>query len=222
MSKLILRNTALTLAVLFSLSCNAQTELSGVTLGFGAGYNFLFHPVMEYSLSTDTQHLLHIDKGASGGFVISSIVTVRLGKVSKRAGTSVLFSQQKIIANPGRSAFTLANRPLLEASPHERWALNLAINLAEVNTSGLTFNKQVSGGLGAGYFVNNATQISAFLDVTLARQLRQSVVDQYEGKAIPKGNDVYTALDPADSDLFTTRPFWGVSLKLVYSLPNSN
>ena len=70
------------------------TKLAGVTFGFGAGYGLSFFDRKEYSLTTDSVHALKIGNTNKGSFVISSIITVRLGKVASKPGTNKLFGQE--------------------------------------------------------------------------------------------------------------------------------
>lgn len=217
-----MKNAVLTLGFCLMLCANnlaAQTpiNLSNVTIGFGAGYSYILSEMDEYSLSTDTVHALKVSPVTGGGFVISSVITVRLGKVAKVSGSNKLYSQNEI-AKLDLSKTSVSSDE--EADPGERWTLNLAINLAEVNSEGLSFNKAIDGGLGLGYSFSDNIQLALFLDCVRVRQLRPYIVDTYKDLPIPKGKDVYTALDPNDNELFTTRTMTGVSIKLVYTLAN--
>lgn len=211
----------------FSYAQTKQFNLSGVTLGFGAGPHTTFGKLNEYSLSPDTNRALHVEGAAKSGFVISSVITVRLGRVAKQKGSGKLLSQQKINTkvkqlNISGDDFSDQDMEDVKAKPHERWAINLAINLADVTGSGLAFNKYIDGGLGVGYYFNDHIQLGAFFDLMRYRQLRQYIVDQYAGKSIPNGGGIHTALDPTDNSLFTTKTFAGVSLKLIYTLNATN
>lgn len=208
-------------AFVFSTS-TAQTaaNLSKFTIGFGAGYHVSLGQVQEYSLTTDSAHTLRIEDASRGAFVISSIITVRLGDVTtvEKSGGR-LFSPVEIEAGEEYTARDLSddNAP---ATPRQRWTINLAINLAEISAEGSAFNKAIDGGLGIGYAFTDLVQIGAFLDVQRVRQLRQYAAREYRGKSIPQATGIYTALDPADNNLFTMRTFAGVSVKLIFTLPN--
>lgn len=206
--------SALVFSLLLHSHAYAQpSNLANVTLGFGSGYSYVFADADEYSLTTDTMRALKVSKAPKGGFVISSIITVRLGKVATAPHSNKLLSQSKIAAHGAAAANNGADFK-------DRITLNLAINLADVNSDGLSFNKPVDGGLGLGYSFSDNVQVALFLDVIRVRQLRPYVVENYKDKPIPNGTDNYTALDPNDNELFTTKNLFGVSLKVIYTLAN--
>lgn len=212
--------TLIVCSVFYANNAMAQTpsSLSNVTLGFGAGYSHILSNMDEYSLSTDTLHALKVSPASKGGFVISSVITVRLGKVASKSGESTLYSQKKVNGKVADAKAISANEDKAELK--ERLTLNLAINLAEVKSDGLSFNKPIDGGLGLGCYLSSDIQVALFADFVRVRQLRPYVVSSYENQPIPKGTDVYTALDPSNNELFTTKTMVGVSVKLVYTLAN--
>lgn len=201
-----------------ALAQETPSSLSNVTLGFGAGYSHILSNIDEYSLSTDTLHALKVSPASKGGFVISSVITVRLGKVASKAGDSRLYSQSKLYNIQVQKYKDDPTK--YRAKCEERLTLNLAINLAEVKSDGLSFNKPIDGGLGLGYYLSSDIQVALFADFVRVRQLRPYIVSSYENQPIPKGTDVYTALDPSNNELFTTKTMVGVSVKLVYTLAN--
>lgn len=228
-----MKHTLLLLAAVAALGAPAAqaqsttpTNLSNVTFGFGAGYSYSFFDKKEYSLSTDTVHALKIGNTTNAGFVISSTITVRLSKVASKPASNRLYSQDAILKTMKANAANKAGTPEEvdneenEAKWYEKFTMNLAINLADVNSDGLSFNKPVDGGLGLGYSFGDNTQIALFFDVVRIRQLRDYVAEDYVNKPIPKGKDVYTALDGNDNELFTTKTASGLSVKLIYVIPS--
>ncbi|HEY9001158.1 MAG TPA: hypothetical protein VIM89_07385 [Mucilaginibacter sp.] len=101
-----------------------------------------------------------------------------------------------------------------------RVSIDASLDLANVSSS-VTFNKSVNGGLGVGYFITDNLQAALFYDVSRIRQLRDYVVNNYEGKPIPNGSGTnYNALDTSDNNLFYDKTISGLSFKLIFSLAN--
>ena len=105
----------------------------------------------------------------------------------------------------------------------ERLAFNIGLNLAEISSENISFNKQIDGGIGLGYFVSPSIQVAGFFEVVRTRQMREYIINQYGGKPIPKGNEFYNALDPSDNNLFFNKTFTGFSIKVVIAInPKKN
>lgn len=111
------------------------------------------------------------------------------------------------------------------ASIWDHLSLNLAVDLVNV-TPNPSFNKNVSGGLGVGYFFNDYVQLALFYDISVIPQLRDYVVDTYQNKPIPNGTGSdgkvtnYTSLSTDDSNLFYNKVTSGLTVKLIFSLAN--
>jgi hypothetical protein len=193
-----------TMLLLFSTSLLTQAqELQGVTFGFGAGFNKLNQDIYNYSLSTDTFHTLEIQKLSKTSFVISSVLSVKLGKLKTPTNSIKLLR-----AGEGEN----------EPDFGERLAINIALNLLEINSDNISFNKNIDGGLGLGYFLNNYVQLAVFYDLVRIRQLRDNIQNAYLGKSIPNGNEVFNALDEKNNDLFYNKTFTGYSFKVIFRL----
>jgi hypothetical protein len=101
--------------------------------------------------------------------------------------------------------------------------LHLSLNLAEINSNNVSFNKAIDGGIGIGYLVNDFTQIALFYDMIRVRQLRDFFVTNYLNQSgIPTGNgtEVYNALDEKDKNLFYSKYYSGISFKIIFTLGN--
>lgn len=215
------------------VSAEPAIPLKGVTAGFSIGYNYLFNSPKEYYLSTDGQYNLNIDKRGKSNFVVSTVVSFRLGKPAIQKQTKNGKSHIKIVDLNSVDETTseqIANTMKAEGNTAEpvkyykqtkksNWTLNIGLNLVDIS-SDVTFNKSIDGGIGLGYMINDFAQIALFFDVIKYRQLRNNIVMNYEGKPIPNGSDVYTALDEKDNNLYTNKAFPGMSFKLILTMNN--
>jgi hypothetical protein len=181
----------------------AIQELQGVTFGFGTGFSHIGGTVHSYSLTTDTAHALKAQKLSKTSFVISSELSIKFGKISTAKNSNKILK-----ANGG------------EAKPADRLAVNVALNLLEINSDNLSFNKNIDGGIGLGYFLNDYIQVAAFYDLVRIRQLRDHILKSYLDKSIPSGKEVFNALDEKNNDLFYDKTFTGISVKVIFSLGN--
>jgi len=206
--------------------CQASTvDLNGVTFGFGAGPAYSFDRVYDYSLTTDASHNLELQSLNKGGFTIASVLMVKLGKMSTDVSKSdqlinqaqtnqyLKSTQNDTLGNNGSSNKFRPNF-------FSRCSVDLAINLADVS-SNVTFNKNVNGGIGVGYFIASNLQLAVFYDISQVSQLRDYVVASYLNKPIPDGaSGNYTTLSTSDNNLFYNKTISGLSFKLVFSIGN--
>ena len=74
----------------FFLNIYSQTELRGVTFGFGTGFSRVSSTIYDYSLSPDTTNSLKLQALNKNRFVISSVISIKFGKlgVEKEKGGS--------------------------------------------------------------------------------------------------------------------------------------
>ena len=195
----------------------SQTELRGVTFGIGTGFSRISNTIYDYSLSPDTTNSLKLQPLGKNRFVISSVISIKFGKigVEKEKG-----SNKTRITNFNKQSDPGSNTKYDSAKLWNRLALNIALNLLEVNSENLSFNKSIDGGLGLGVFMNEFTQVAFFVDLIKVRQLRDHIVASYENKPIPYGKENYNALDVTDDKLFYSKTFSGFSLKVIFSLGN--
>lgn len=201
-----MRKITLLLVGMFCLYASNAQDLNGVTIGFGFGPSFLLNNPKDYSLSPD-QNKLVVQDLSKTGFVISSALTIKFFDLEEKLDGG----NKPIIAT--RSSGN-------KASFHHKLALNIGINLAEISSSNVSFNKQIDGGIGLGYFFNKYIQLAVFYDVIKVRQMRDYIVTTYEGAPIPNGvpNEIYNALDATDNRLFYNKTFTGLSAKIVIAL----
>ena len=204
----------------------AGEELRGVTFGFSAGFSRLFKRQYDYFLDPANNYLQKQKLGKTN-LVISTVASVKLSKLTlqkKEKGYSLVrtgipekkFDDNTFLKTP-TDEISLEN-----ARWHEKFVLNLALNLGEIG-SDVSFNKQIDGGIGLGYLLTADLQLAAFIDIIRTRQLRDYIVSSYKNKTIPKGSEFYTALDPSDNNLFYNKTFTGMSLKLIIALnPKKN
>jgi hypothetical protein len=179
-------------------------ELKKLTIGLGPGFNYNISDRYEYSLSTDSVPVLRSQKLSNLNFVISSVVVFRLGDPS---------------IDPNTKKFADYTDP--KEGFMNRLTVNLSINMLELSSDNLAFNKTIDGGLGFGVYFNPAVQLALFFEISRYRQLRDYVVEDYILKPIPNGNDVYNALDINDNRIFYTATGFSTSLKLIFTLPNT-
>lgn len=196
------------LSFLFIWAAASSQDLNGATVGFSFGSNFLGEQPYDYSLSPDSNRLV-LQKMSKTNFVISTTLTIKFFDIAVKKDAS------------GRSVMALSK----ETTPtkikwYKKFSANIGINLAEVSSSNVSFNKQIDGGIGIGYFFNPTVQLAAFYDIVRIRQMRDYIVAQYEGKPIPNGNnnEFYNALDLTDNRLFYNKTFTGFSLKIIIAL----
>lgn len=205
-------------------------ELQGVTFGIGMGWSYMFDNPKDYFLTTDPAHKLQIQELSRSSIVLSSVISIKLAKISKQTqsdGThtkNVLVSTNRIIKKAGR---TLNNYTAQADGTtndklkfHEHLAINISLNLAELNGGNIAFNKSIDGGIGLGYYFNEFTQIAVFFDMLRMRQMRDYVVKNFEDQSIPNGTEVYNALDQNNSNLFYNKYYPGISIKAVFSFGN--
>jgi hypothetical protein len=190
------------------IETKAQTDLHGVTFGIGTGFNVMNKNSYSYSLSPDSNHALKMQKLPKGSFVISSVLSIKLTKLKVDEQTNQLFKA--------------ANNTDKKDTAHfwDRFSINVALNLLEINSDNVSFNKNIDGGLGIGYFLNDYVQVSTFLDLFRIRQLRDDIQNIYLNKPIPNGKEVFNALDEKNNDLFYNKTFTGFSFKVIFSLGN--
>lgn len=196
-----------------------QTELRGVTFGIGTGFSRISKTIYEYSLSPDTTNSLKLQPLDKNRFVISSVISIKFGRlgIDKEPGTN-----KSRLSNFNK----LAEKQEVGQKKHDtakiwnRLALNIALNLLEVNSESVSFNKSIDGGLGLGIFLNEFTQLAFFADIIRVRQLRDNIIASYENKPIPNGRENYNALDVNDNKLFYGKTFSGFSFKVIFSLGN--
>lgn len=202
---------------IFFVEAISQTELRGVTFGIGAGFSRISNTVFDYSLSPDTSNTLRLQALSKNRFVISSVITIKFGKIGIEKETG---SNKTRLTNFNKEAKQGSTTKYDTAKFWNRLALNIGLNLLEVNSENLSFNKSIDGGLGLGYFLNEFTQIAFFVDLIRIRQLRDNITTFYENKPIPNGKENYNALDINDDKLFYGKTFEGFSVKIIFSLGN--
>ncbi len=230
---------------LIDLAFGQTADLNGVTFGFGAGYSHTNEKTYDYSLTTDNNHSLKLQPLSKQAFVISSVIMVKLGKIAvdQNANTFVkqskttsynsllqqkysLTKQSGFLTDSSTSAFATSKKldkgvqNIAGVSFWEHLSINLALDLVNVAPD-VTFNKNINGGMGLGYFVTENLQIAMFYDVSRISQLRDYIVNAYADKPIPKGDGTnYNALDTKDTNLFYNKTVSGWSFKLIFSLAN--
>lgn len=214
--------TLFTFFILLRLLVNGQ-ELRGVTFGFAAGYNRLEKNPFDYYLTTDTNQFLRLQKLDRSNFVISSVITVKLGKLAEEVDNSA-GKTKKVLTNlnsPEAAPIIAGGGPKYKkANVISRLAINIGLNLIEVGSDNVSFNKSIDGGIGLGLFINKFTQIAVSYDLVRIRQLRSEIVNSYENKRIPNGNEHYNALDQTNNNLFYNKVFTGYSIKIIFAVGN--
>lgn len=202
-------------------------NLKGVTFGLGMGWSYMFKQPKEYFLTTDTNHKLQVQDLSHSSIVLSSMISIKLGKWAIQDQKGKDGKIRKAYVNPNKTKDPTKGVTALSGDPayedlkwYQRFAINISLNLAEINGGNIAFNKSIDGGLGLGYYFNEFTQVALFYDMLRVRQMRDYFVKNYEGQAIPNGTEVYNALDEKDNNLFYNKYYSGLSLKVIFSFGN--
>lgn len=211
---------------LTTLAFSQAANLNGVTFGFGAGYNVSLDKTYDYSLTTDASHNLKIQPLNKGSFVISSVVMIKLSKVAFDSDNNKFVKQSqrptynKLVKSPDEGDKKKVSKDKSWSNIMDHLSINLALDLANV-TQNVSFNKNISGGLGIGYFFTDYVQAAVFYDISRVSQLRDYVVANYADKPIPNGTTGnYTSLSISDNNLFYNKTVSGLTFKLIFSLAN--
>jgi hypothetical protein len=226
-------------------------DLNGVTFGFGAGPSHTFDKIYDYSLTPDASHNLKIQRLNKNAFVISSVIMVKLGKIAVDQDSNKIVKQSytyqkarysqhlrnvdsnKRISSITKRAYATLGEDTMNTKTLKKeveksaklsfWdhvSVNLALNLVNVAPD-VSFNKNIDGGIGFGYFITENLQAAVFYDVSRVSQLRDYIVTAYQDKPIPNADGTnYNALDAKDTNLFYNKTISGLSFKLVFSLAN--
>lgn len=185
---------------------NEQTQLHGVTFGIGIGPSYLFQTPMDPFLSTDSNKL-QMQTLSRANFVISSVITLKLMRLASGDKDQRLYR----VMNDDQSK---------KAKWWEKLSINIGLNLLEINSQNVAFNKSIDGGVGLGYVLKENIHLGGFIDIQQIRQLRDYVADSYTNKRIPNGNDYFNALDINNNNLFFNKKFIGASFKIIFSFAN--
>lgn len=211
---------------LTTLAFSQAANLNGVTFGFGAGYNVSLDKTYDYSLTTDASHNLKIQPLNKGSFVISSVVMIKLSKVAFDSDNNKFVKQSqrptynKLVKSPDEGDKKKVSKDKSWSNIMDHLSINLALDLANI-TQNVSFNKNISGGLGIGYFFTDYVQAAVFYDISRVSQLRDYVVANYADKPIPNGTTGnYTSLSTSDNNLFYNKTVSGLTFKLIFSLAN--
>ena len=208
---------------------NRTDNLNGVTFGIGMGWSYMFNNPKEYFLTTDAGYKLQVQELSRSSIVLSSVISIKLGKMAVQEQSDGTHRKKALVSAKRTKVVTrqlntfsatedgLVNEPL---KWYEHFAVNVSLNLAEMNGGDIAFNKSIDGGIGLGYYFNEFTQVALFFDMLRVRQMRSYFVDNFQGQSIPNGTGVYNALDQNDNNLFYNKYYPGVSVKVVFSLGN--
>ena len=210
----------------FQLIVAQTVPIKGVTFGLGIGYSRLQKQPASYFLSPDS-NALRLQPLSRNSFVVSSVFSVKLSKLATQKQTEKGTAQTKnmiVVLNetvdPSTEGFSAdeGSDTYKKAGFKDRLVLNIALNLADISSQNIAFNKSIDGGVGIGYVVNPNIQLVLFYDLIRIRQMRTFIVDAYENKRIPSGNDYFNALDENNNNLFYNKTFKGLSFKGVFAL----
>lgn len=190
------------------------SRLNAVTIGVGMGWSYLGKAPFDYFLTPDS-FLLQKQPLAHSGVVLSSVITIKLGKDLASEGGKL------------KAVHTTRNGNVVtRQTENVKWwepiAINLSLNLAEISNGDIAFNKTIDGGIGIGYYIKQSLQVAVFYDMIRVRQMRDYYINTFEGKAIPSNNngEVYNALDQTNNNLFYNKYYSGFSIKAVLSFGN--
>ena len=211
---------------LFHCGIGQTVPIKGVTFGLGIGYSRLQKQPFSYFLSPDS-NALRLQPLSRNSFVVSSVFSVKLSKLATQKQTEKGKSQKKdmiVVLNetvdPSTEGFEAEGETSTykKAGFKDRLVLNFALNLADISSQNIAFNKSIDGGVGLGYVVNPSIQLVLFYDLIRIRQMRTFIVDTYQNRRIPSGNDYFNALDENNNNLFYNKTFKGLSFKGVFAL----
>ena len=181
-----------------------EFKAKGINFGVSVGYNFAHNTLYEASLSP-IDHTFSIATLPKNSFVISTALSFPLtrGKLGGATYTKI----------------DNAGKPIGEPY-YVPWGLCLiaTLNIATFNeaSNGSIFNKQIDGGLGIGYRLDDHFQIALAYEMISFRQPKQFLIDQYQGKVINVGDQKLISLDEKDNNFFHNKYVGSISLKLIY------
>lgn len=206
----------LLLPIIFMATMHTKAqELAGTTIGFSFGPSFLTSKPSDYSLDPGSNNLI-TQKLSNKNLVVSSVLTIKFAKLSQEIKNENGSNKKRLVmtdVSDEKDNTQQKNAPFIN-----RLAFNLAINLADISSDNLAFNKSVDGGIGFGYILTPTMQFAVFYDMIRIRQMRDHIIKTYEGKPIPKGTEFYNALDISDNNLYYNKTFSGISFKIVVAL----
>ena len=196
------------------LKTDEVSDLSRLTVGLGVGVNHLFKDVNDYYLTTDGTHNLKMDNLNKTNFVLSQIVVFRLGVDRAQRNAEKKYNNlYKKYADSSRLLTPFKN------FKWEQFSILLSLNLLDLQTNEVGFNKNIDGGLGIGYAIANNLQLGVLYEFKHYRQLRPFILDKYLDKPIPNGaTESYTTLDKTDNNLFYDKTLEGLSVKLIFNI----
>ena len=200
------------------LSDSNSQDLSRLTVGLGVGGSYLFEDVKDYYLTTDGTNSLKMDNMNRKNFVLSQIVIFRLG-VEKTLRNEKYKQDRKLYMKNDKN-----DKPYDTLVPFEKLKWNqvsvlLSLNLLDLQTNDVGFNKNIDGGVGLSYALTNNLQIGVLYEFKHFRQLRPYIVENYLDQAIPNGEtENYTTLDQSNNNLFYDKTIAGVSLKFIFNI----
>lgn len=191
-------------------------DASRLTLGIGIGANHLFNNVYDYSLTTDSNNNLKITKLNRTSIVVSPVIVFRLGKAQ------IIEREEKVeFFNNSKDTVSLAKgekkNKKLPDDDLSRFSILLSMDLINIQSDKVSYNKQIDGGIGLGYSFSPNLMIGLFYEIKSYRQLREYVAEQYENKPIPNGTSFYNALDETNNNLYYNKQLEGLSLKLIFN-----
>jgi hypothetical protein len=199
---LIMKKIILSLIIFCFISKSAKSqELNGLTFGFGVGYSKLFNDLFEYTLRPDNFYMQR-QQLPSTSFVVSSVVSFKFKKLKVDDKGKLTKSDD------GTIGF------------QDRFSINASLDLLNIKSADVAFNKSINGGLGLGYFLSSNVQLALFYDIQSFRQMRDYIVEKYLEKQVPSGNGFLNALDPSNNTYFYNKTVSGLSLKIILSLGN--
>jgi hypothetical protein len=182
---------------------NSQ-ESSRITVGLGIGGNHLFKEIYDYSLTTDGTYKLKVEESSRNSLVISPVIIFRYKKFNLISDSSKIYDENDNEVGPFNAS---------------RFNLLLSVNLLDVKSGDVGFNKKIDGGIGIGYSFSSDIQIGILYEIKNYRQLRNYILENYSNESIPKSmTEFYNALDKTDNNLFYDKVYEGFSVKLIFNV----
>lgn len=171
-----------------------------VKLGFSLGYSYIPTSIYDGSISP-FDNTLKLQKQFPANFLISTALVIN--PVEK----------YELLVNSDNKILKVIGRQLSNIS------FIATVNLVSIGSKAETlFNKKIDGGLGVGYRLNEDFHLALTAEMFSVKQLKDYIMDGYKDKVLSIDGQAVTALDPADTRLFTDKYVPGFSLKFIYIL----
>ncbi len=244
MKKKILLLTIIFLCLNYLFAQTPSDQIITVTkpaLNFAIGLGPKFNLSKQFDASiSPVDSSIQLQKLPTSSFVLSATLMFHIGRKQESQVLSVTNGQSHIYSfkkyNLLKNDKTAAQKLNLTEPKTKKgqikdpdnnngygpWSILASLNLADINSNGASFNKQIDGGLGIGYKVCDALHLGLFLEYSTSRQLQNYITDSYVGKPIMVNNEKLSVLNENDNNIFFTKQIVSIAFKIVIPIGDYN